>query len=620
MVEAAKTDVAKPDYLSLVNKSGSGFNVSELVTAIVASEIEPKRFIQASKKEKTESAISGIGFLNSQVGVTQKNFQTIKSDKFFNTTSSNPSGVEVITKDETKLTTGFRTISDVNIARKMIFELSGFSSLTALHSANLTIDHGSWAKTSYADTANYTSQTTYIVTSELSGADVVTIRNNSSWTDLGATIPIGSKFTINNGANGSISSAKIKQADSYAFTDKNPAILDPLNFNNKTVGEVVALINDHKDLEAKLVDTTGEGTNYSVIITGDETGLSNAFKISGHPRWETSTVPDANQVANQISNKFSQLSSDASFKLDGVDVTRKKNSITDLIDGASIELKSDFSTAATVGLSRSESATKKTVEDVIFSLNEFKEEIDRLTFIDIEGDKNGDLAMDPSTTAIKNRFKRLAVQPIKGFGSKSVYLSQLGIKTDSNGKYFFDEATFNKTFEKNPEYFGGLKDDNLSTNSSEVSISKSEFTKIDEGTHTVSQVGGQWKLGEDNLTRVDYNGGSRFTSVKHPGLVMVSASVNPGSFEVYVGDNFSKKIDNFMNSILDLESSLNSAKESYQNLTADIEERLTALEEREKLITTKYTAQFGKMEQSMTQFNSTKTLLDNFIEAWKKQK
>ena len=74
MVEATKTDVAKPDYLSLVNKGGSGFNVSELVTAIVASEIEPKRVLQTAKKEKTESSISGIGFLNSQVGVTQKNF------------------------------------------------------------------------------------------------------------------------------------------------------------------------------------------------------------------------------------------------------------------------------------------------------------------------------------------------------------------------------------------------------------------------------------------------------------------------------------------------------------------------------------------------------------------
>jgi hypothetical protein len=36
-------DVAKPDYLSLVNKGGSGFNISELVTAIVAAEIEPKK-------------------------------------------------------------------------------------------------------------------------------------------------------------------------------------------------------------------------------------------------------------------------------------------------------------------------------------------------------------------------------------------------------------------------------------------------------------------------------------------------------------------------------------------------------------------------------------------------
>ena len=75
-----------------------------------------------------------------------------------------------------------------------------------------------------------------------------------------------------------------------------------------------------------------------------------------------------------------------------------------------------------------------------------------------------------------------------------------------------------------------------------------------------------------------------------------------------------------MTSILDLESSLNSAQESYQNMSSDIEERLAKLEEREELITSRYTSQFGDMEKSMTQFNSTKTLLENFIEAWKKQK
>ena len=103
-------------------------------------------------------------------------------------------------------------------------------------------------------------------------------------------------------------------------------------------------------------------------------------------------------------------------------------------------------------------------------------------------------------------------------------------------------------------------------------------------------------------------------------MVIVSAAEEPADFDVYVGKSFANKIDEMMTSILDLESSLSSANESYKNMSADIEERLTEIEKREELITTRYTAQFGDMEKSMTQFNSTKSLLENFIEAWKKQK
>ena len=92
------------------------------------------------------------------------------------------------------------------------------------------------------------------------------------------------------------------------------------------------------------------------------------------------------------------------------------------------------------------------MEDVIFSLNEFKTEIDRLTFIDIEGDENGPLAMDPSATSIKSKFKKLSVTPLAGFAEKAIYLSQLGIKTDNNGSYFLDDASFEKTLANNPSY------------------------------------------------------------------------------------------------------------------------------------------------------------------------
>ena len=545
-------EVAKPDYLSLVNQGGSGFNVSELVTAIVASEIEPKRAIQTTKQEKTENAISGIGFLNSQVALTQKNFDTIAGDTFFNISSTNTSGVEISATDESKLEPGNRTIANVTLAKKMVFELGGFANLTDEFSANLTVKYGSWTEA----------------------------------------------------------------AGNYSFTEDPDESASALNFTDKTVGEVVGLINDLADVEAQIVDTTGEGTSYSVIITSANTGFENGFQITGADRWATPDDPGS----HGFSNSFSQLSSNASFELDGVAVTRKRNSITDLIDGASIELKSDFTEAATVGISRSEDAVRQTVQDVIFSLNEFKTEIDRLTYIDIEGDENGPLAMDPATTTIKSNFKRLAVQPLQGYGEDLIYFSQLGIKTDSNGDYYLDEVTFGKTFSENPEYFTALKDDNLSTNSASVTATKSQFTRIDEGTYTVSKVGDDYMFGDETLLQVPYNGGSRFTSVAYPGLVIISAAEEPSDFEVYVGKSFANRIDEMMTSILDLESSLNSANESYKNMSADIEERLTALETREELITTRYTAQFGDMEKSMTQFNSTKTLLENFIEAWKKQK
>ena len=618
MVEGA-SEVAKPDYLSLVNKSGSGFNVSELVDAIVGSEIEPKRSLQKAKQDRTENAISGIGFLKSQANTTQSNFETLKSDVFFEISSSNSTGVIVKASDETKLEKSSRTISNVTTAKKMVFEFGGFSNLTDTFSANLTIDFGNWTKTSASssdDTANYQSQKTYIVTSEIADLDDVnSITADSSWPGT-SPIAVGETFTVNDGASGSISAANIKEIDVYAFTDSDAVNSESLNFTDKSVSEIAALLNEIDGFSATTVDTDGQGTNYSIVVMSDETGANNGFRITGESRFETATLPDA----SSFSNAFSQLSSDASFNLDGVEVVRESNSITDLIDGATIELKSDFTTSAVIDVDRSDTAIRATVDDVIFSLNEFKAEIDRLTFIDLEGDENGPLALDPAVNSIKSKFKKLAVEPITGYGDNSIYLSQLGIKTDSNGDYYLDEVLFEKTLSSTPEYFQALKDENLATSTTSASVVKSSFTTIDVGTYAVTKVGDQWKLGDTDITRFDYYGGSRFTSATYPGLVITTAAAEPPSFNIYVGESFATRVTDLMTEMVELGSPLRNAEDTYTNRSSDIEDRLKKLEEREKLINQKYTEQFGQMEQSMTQFNSTKTLLENFIEAWKKQK
>ena len=619
MVEVAK-EVAKPDYLSLVNKSGSGFNVSELVDAIVGSEIEPKRNLQKTKQEKTENAISGIGFLTSQASSTQSSFTALKSDTFFEISSSNTAGITLTATDETKLQAGNRNISSVTTAKKMAFEFGGFSNLTDKFAANLTIDLGAWTKTAASSsnaTNSFASQKTYIVTSQISDGDDVTAITNKTSYNAGNPIAVGATFTVTNGQTDTISSASIKEIDTYAFQDADVANSDTLNFSDKSVSEVAALLNAISGISATTVDTTGEGTNFSIIVTSDKTGADNGFRITGNNnRFVTPTLPDASATVN----KFSQLASDATFTLDGVQVTRESNSITDLIAGATIELKSDFATSASIGVNRSETNVRSTVNSVINSLNEFKAEMDRLTFIDLEGNANGPLALDPAVNSIKSSFKKLAVEPLNGYGENSIYFSQLGIKTDSNGNYFLDDTIFKKTFSTNPEYFQALKDENLAASTSSATVTKSPFTQIAVGSYTVSKDGDQWKFGDTNLTRFDYKGGSMFTSTTYPGLVIKTAAANPASFTIYSGQSFSKRVADLMTKVVEVGSPLRNSEETYKTRSTDIEERLKKLEEREKLINSKYTEQFGKMEQSMTQFNSTKTLLENFIEAWKKQK
>jgi flagellar hook-associated protein 2 len=506
--------------------------------------------------EKTENSISGIGYLNSQALITKDSFDEISGANFFDVTSSNSTGVSLVISDETQLSASNRTISNIQIARKMVFELGGFTSISdPLESAGVTID------IDFGD-----------------------------WTE--------------------------NDPDNFSFSAASDNVTQQISFASKSLTDIASLFNDIAGITAQVVDTTGDGTNYSLVLSSENTGSENGFRLTetgGASRWETTLIPSSTPE----NNVFSQLATDATFSLDGVQVSRSGNTITDIMTGIELTLNADVSGDIALSTSRSNSQIKQTVEETIASLNEFKDEIDRLTYVDIEGEGNGPLTLETSATMLKSNFKRLAIEPLQGFGSSAIYISQLGIKTNSEGQYYLDEAIFEKTLTNNPEYFSALKDDNISSSTSSATVSKSSITEIPSGTYTVANDGSNWKFGDTILTS---DGAGTFTSSTYPGLRIETIDANPAQFDVYIGKSFAQKISDLMSDTLADGSSLKSAETAYQNLTEDINERLEKLDLREELISTRYTEQFGAMESAMTQFNSTKTMLENFIEAWKKQK
>ena len=139
------------------------------------------------------------------------------------------------------------TLEDFSNTETMEFQLKEFANTTDTFSANLTIDFGSWTKS----------------------------------------------------------------GDTHTFSDNDPTSSTNLNFTDKTVSEVVDLLEGISGLTAELDDVNGDGSSYTVKITSENTGFQNGFRISGSgvatdERWTTPSDP----TGHAYSYEFSRLASE----------------------------------------------------------------------------------------------------------------------------------------------------------------------------------------------------------------------------------------------------------------------------------------------------------------------
>ena len=572
-------EVSKPDYISLVNKAGSGFNVSEIVTAIVDAEIVPRRVIQEENKEQAEGAISGIGILNSHTLLTKGGLETLQSKVFHTSASTSSNEIDLTVTDDGKISTGAHNISNVVTAKKMVFELPGFTDLTSSISKSVTFNFGSWTQTSTAaSSATNTVEAgkTYVISSRADSGtgtafdEFTRDPNDSTDSDEFLTanpITVGEYFRSS--SNFTNTNYSFTEVDAYAFTaasDNTPVTIAL----SGTLDNVVSQLNQVHGISAKLVKTNSTGTaTYSIVLESDDTGLNGGFKITeagGDSRWETTQTP----ATNSSNNKFGQLSRDASLDLNGVSVSRGSNSITDLITGAQINLKKDIETDVTLTVSNSKSEIEQLVKDTMNYLSGFQQTLQDLTFVDTTGDNDGSLSSDLSVRRLKQQFKDVLFNPVSGYGANDIYLSHLGIKVTKTGVLYFDQAAFDSTYQNNPNYFAALKDPSVSTDLAGATVTKSQYLNMDAGTYAVSDSSGSWKIGDKSLTRAANGTGSSFTSSTYPGLIIETIEASPDDFNVFIGKSFITKFNDFADSILNISSYISKAKSSYQDKLTDI--------------------------------------------------
>ena len=147
------------DYLSAINRQGSGLNITELVNGLVEAETAPQVDKIQKDIDNRNAAISGYAMVANELGKLQTFTDSLSGSSAFSV-SSNSSAVEVKVSNQAEAKAFNAQISVSSLAQAQTLEFSGFSSKTqAINLGSIAIDFGSWSGDNFTINSAKTSQT-----------------------------------------------------------------------------------------------------------------------------------------------------------------------------------------------------------------------------------------------------------------------------------------------------------------------------------------------------------------------------------------------------------------------------------------------------------------------------
>ena len=186
--------------------------------------------------------------------------------------------------------------------------------------------------------------------------------------------------------------------------------------------------NDNTSVQASIINLD-EGSK--LILTANESGLANQIAI-------TITDDDANNTddagLSRLNFNIQELTPplDAIINVDGFEVTRTSNQISDVIQGVTLDL-TGLGTAS-VSVSENLGVAKTSIESLVTSYNEL------VSTLNVQRDTS--LAGENTLLNIESRTRGLFSNSYNDSSANINYLFQLGLSFDRDGILSFDAEQF----------------------------------------------------------------------------------------------------------------------------------------------------------------------------------
>ena len=401
------------DYLSAINQSGSGLNITQIVDSLVDAEKNPQEnAIQIKIDDKTTS-ISAIGEVKSALSVLSSSLSNLVG-KTSLSVSSNSTAVSATITDPSSAKTLNSAMTISSLAAGQTLAFTGFSATTdVVGGGSLVLERGDWSSGSFV--ANSTAASISLTVTE---------------------------------------------------TDTLASLRDKINDLN--YGVTASIIG------------AGDET-FNLVLKSNE-GKENALRITAT---ESPSGSGLSSIDNSTTNSSKQkiAGANATIVVDGMTLTRSSNEITDLFEGYTVNLISTTSTTANLTASVDKNSAISSLEGLVTSINSLKEILNSKTFRGDSSTEKGELADDPVINRLKKQIDTLTTEALSGFGSSSVYLSNLGVRTERSGLLTLNTTVLENTLKNNPSSLDAIFNSMYSADSSLLSVSGGSNSSPKPGTY-----------------------------------------------------------------------------------------------------------------------------------------
>ena len=224
--------------------------------------------------------------------------------------------------------------------------------------------------------------------------------------------------------------------------------------NNSLQGIRDAINSAQIGVSASIVNDGNVATPYRLVLTSTNQGAANSLKISVSGDVALSNLLAQDPVATQNLAQ-TVTAQNATFKIDGVSISKSSNTVSDVISGVTFNLLKPAA-STTLAVARDTQTVQNSVQAFVKAFNDVNKSLTDLSAYNAASQQGAILQGDSSVRNIQNQIRSTLNSTITGLGGTLTALNQVGVSFLKDGTLALNSTKLQSAITNNFSDIAGL--------------------------------------------------------------------------------------------------------------------------------------------------------------------